>query len=195
MTASKPEKNRAHLGSRLRALREARALSLGALSRASGLTKGYLSKVEREIASPSTSALVLICNTLEISLGQLITNTTHHNVIRAAKRLPISLGGEGMSEALLTPTGERRIQVLHTVIEPGGGSGPEQYSLPSDVEFALVLSGEISLDVEGVSHHLAGGDSITFSSQVPHSFHNDHEAHAATVLWVLSPALPSDFGG
>lgn len=110
-------------------------------------------------------------------------------------RLSLRACRDRNSEALPTPTGERRIQVLHTVIEPGGGSGPEQYSLPSDVEFALVLSGEISLDVEGVSHHLAEGDSITFSSQVPHSFHNDHEAHAATVLWVLSPALPSDFGG
>lgn len=195
MTPSKPERNPAHLGSRLRALREARALSLGDVSRASGLTKGYLSKVEREIASPSTSALVVICDTLEISLGELFATTTHHDVIRAAQRVPISLGGEGVSEALLTPAGERRVQVLHTVIEPGGGSGPEQYSLPSDVEFALVLDGEISLTVEGVVHHLGEGDPITFSSQVPHSFRNDHPAHPATVLWVLSPALPSDFGG
>jgi|AntAceMinimDraft_1070359.scaffolds.fasta_scaffold46555_2 transcriptional regulator with XRE-family HTH domain len=193
MTRPDSDKNRAHLGSRLRTLRVARALSLTNLSRASGLTKGYLSKVEREIASPSTSALVLICDKLEISLGTLFSTTTHHNVIRANERIPISLGGEGVSEALLTPPGERRVQVLHTVIEAGGGSGPEQYSLPSDVEFALVVSGAISLNVEGVVHHLGEGDSITFSSQTPHSFRNEHPTREATILWVFSPALPNDF--
>lgn len=195
MTRPDLDKDSPHLGSRLRTLREARALSLTDLSRASGLTKGYLSKVEREIASPSTSALVLICDKLGISLGELFSTTTHHDVIRADERIRISLGGEGVTESLLTPPGERRVQVLHSIIGPGGGSGPEQYSLPSDVEFALVLSGEISLSVEGVAHHLREGDSITFSSQVPHSFRNDHHTREATVLWIFSPALPADFGG
>lgn len=189
-----PGERSPHLGSRLRVLRESRALSLGDLSQASGLTKGYLSKVEREIATPSTSALVLICDKLGISLGELFDTTTHHDVILSSERVPISLGGEGLSETLLTPPGERRVQVLQSIIEPGGGSGAEQYSLPSDVEFALVLSGQISLKVEGEVHHLGEGDSITFSSQVPHSFLNEDSTRKATVLWVFSPALLDGFG-
>lgn len=182
-----------HLGSRLRILRETRALSLADLARSSGLTKGYLSKVEREMATPSTATLLVLCDALGISLGELFESTPHHGVIRASERVPISLGGEGISESLISPSGERRLQVLHSIIQPGGGSGPDLYSLPSEVEFAFVLSGSISLTVEGIVHRLKKGDSITFSSQVPHSFRNDHPSREATVLWVFSPALPSDF--
>lgn len=182
-----------HLGSRLRILRETRALSLAELARSSGLTKGYLSKVEREIATPSTATLLVLCEALGISLGELFESTPHHDVIRASERVAISLGGEGILESLISPSGERRLQVLHSIIQPGGGSGPDLYSLPSEVEFAFVLSGSISLTVEGVVHRLRKGDSITFSSQVPHSFRNDHPSREATVLWVFSPALPSDF--
>jgi hypothetical protein len=74
------------------------------------------------MATPSTSALVLICDKLGISLGELFATTTHHDVIRSTERIAISLGGEGLSETLLTPTGERRVQVLQSIIEPGGGT-------------------------------------------------------------------------
>lgn len=181
------------LGSRLRILRETRALSLAELARAAGLTKGYLSKVEREMATPSTATLLVLCEALGISLGELFEATPHHDVVRASERVPISLGGEGIAESLISSSGERRVQVLHSIIQPGGGSGPDLYSLPSEVEFAFVLSGSIALTVEGTVHQLRKGDSITFSSQVPHSFHNNHPSRVATVLWVFSPALPSDF--
>jgi len=117
-----PDASSPHLGSRLRVLRESRALSLSDLSRASGLTKGHLSKVEQEITTPSPSALVLVFDKLGISLGELFATTTHHDVIRFTERVPISLGGEGLSETLLTPPGERRVQVLQSIIEPGGGT-------------------------------------------------------------------------
>jgi transcriptional regulator with XRE-family HTH domain len=193
MTPASQAEKHPHLGSRLRIIRETRALSLAELAHAAGVTKGYLSKVEREIATPSTATLLVLCEALGLSLGELFEATPHHDVIRAAERVSISLGGEGITESLISPSGERRLQALHSIIQPGGGSGPDLYSLPSEVEFAFILSGTISLTVEGVVHRLRKGDTITFSSQVPHSFRNDHPSRVATVLWVFSPALPSDF--
>lgn len=154
MIPAPADEKQPHLGSRLRILRETRALSLAELARAAGLTKGYLSKVEREMATPSTATLLVLCDALGISLGELFESTPHHGVIRASERVPISLGGEGISESLISPSGERRLQVLHSIIQPGGGSGPDLYSLPSEVEFAFVLSGSISLTVEGIVHRL-----------------------------------------
>lgn len=181
------------LGARLRVMRESRAMSLEELATKAGITKGFLSKIERNLAEPSTASLVKLCSVLGVSLGQLFATTSHHDVIRRADRVAISLGGELISEELLTPGSERRIQVLHSVIKPGGGSGEEDYSLPSEVEFALVLKGQLELRVASMVHTLSAGDSITFSSQEPHSFVNPDSTKTAEVLWVFSPALPDDF--
>ena len=134
-----------------------------------------------------------LCDALGVSVGQLHETTSHHDVVRLHERTRIHLGGEGIEEELLTPVSERRVQVLHTVLQPGGGSGPEDYSLPSDVEFATVLSGRLELRVGSATHTLHTGDSITFSSQEPHSFSNPDRSSTAEVLWVMSPALPDEF--
>jgi transcriptional regulator with XRE-family HTH domain len=182
-----------NLGYRLRELREARALSLEELALASNLTKGYLSKVERNIATPTTAALLRICQQLGISLGKLVETSSLVDVVHYNERPHISLGGHNIKETLLTPTGERRLQVIHTVIGPLGGSGSEEYSLPSDVEFATVLRGVIELHVSSTIHVLREGDSITFSSQEYHSFVNPKTDEVAEILWVITPALPDDF--
>lgn len=180
------------LGTTLRVMRESRALSLEELAQSAGLTKGYLSKIERNLAEPSTATLVKLSASLGISVGQLHDTTSHHDVIRRTERARIHLGGEGIEEELLTPLIERRVQVIHSVLAPGGGSGKEDYSLPSDVEFALVLSGRLELQIGEKVQTLEEGDSITFSSQEPHSFNNPDASKPAEVLWVLSPALPDE---
>lgn len=180
------------LGKSIRTLREAAALSLDDVASATGLTKGYLSKVERNLSSPSMPVLVSLCDALGVSLGQLISEDGHVDVIRRGSRIGIELGGHRLTEHLLTPSREKRIQVLHTVIEPGGGSGEGSYGLPTGVEFALVLQGTLHLDINSKSHILGCGDSVTFSSDEPHSFTNPHTTEFTEVLWVLAPALPGN---
>ena len=43
-------------------------------------------------------------------------------MVRAGERPTISFGGKGMSEYLLTPAHERRMQAILSDIAPGGGS-------------------------------------------------------------------------
>ena len=64
-------------------------------------------------------------------------------------RPPINFGGRKMREYLLTPAGEKRVQAILSYIEPGGGSGDEPYSLPTDVEFVFVLAGQLRVVVAG----------------------------------------------
>ena len=67
-----------------------------------------------------------------------------------------------MIEYLLTPSGEKRLQAILSEIEPGGGSGAEAYSLPADVEFVFVLSGQLEVTVAGRQVTLGQGDAFTF---------------------------------
>jgi quercetin dioxygenase-like cupin family protein len=124
-------------------------------------------------------------------VGTLFEAAPAGEVVRADDYPPIDFGGVAMEEFQLTPHGERRMQVIVSNIAPGGGSGDESYSLPTDVEFALVLDGGLSIEFTTDSPTtvtLGKGDAITFSPDRPHAFHADPNT-GATVLWVLVPAL------
>jgi len=186
-----PERSLAGLGDRLRDAREARRLTLEDLADRAQLTKGYISKVERNQATPSVAVLLKICGSLGLSIGDLFDPQAGQDLIRLGDRVPINFGGAGLVEALLTPSHERRLQVIHSSIKPGGGSGQELYSLPSDVEFAYVVAGRVRLIVGDREEILYAGDAMTFSPNEAHSFHNDDGSNPAEILWVFSPALPA----
>lgn len=178
-----------HVGTHLRAVRLSARKSIAEVAADSQLTKGFLSKLERNQANASVAALMRLCNALGISVGSLFQAATG-NVVRREARPPINFGGSGMREYLLTPTSEKRVQAILTDIESDGGSGDEPYSLPADVEFVFVISGSLRIDVAGEPTLLAEGDAFTFVPNTPHAFGAGPSGCGAQVLWVFAPALP-----
>jgi transcriptional regulator with XRE-family HTH domain len=177
------------IGDQLKAARMARRKTLAEVADSAGLTKGFLSKIERDQASASVASLIRICETLGLSVGELFSAPAG-NVVRRAAYPPINFGGIGMTEYLLTPNAERRLQAILSEIEPGGGSGDEPYSLPADVEFVFVVSGRLAVTLrEEEEIVLEAGDTLTFAPHVPHTFRSAHEEASTQVLWVFSPAL------
>lgn len=183
---SEPEGVR--IGAQLKAARLARRKTLADVAESAGLTKGFLSKIERDQASASVASLIRICDTLGLSVGELF-NATPGDVVRRSEYPKINFGGSGLSEYLLTPHGELRMQAILSEIEPGGGSGDEVYSLPADVEFVFVVSGRLAVTLQDEELVLEPGDALTFAPHVPHAFRSATEDSTTKVLWVLSPAL------
>ncbi len=60
------------IGARLRAARQTAGLTLAAVAEEAGLTKGFLSRLERDDVSPSVASLVTVCGILGIGVGQLL---------------------------------------------------------------------------------------------------------------------------
>lgn len=60
-----------NIGARLRGVRQTRRLTIDQVAEMSGLTKGFLSRVERDLTSPSVSTLLKLCDVLGIEIGQL----------------------------------------------------------------------------------------------------------------------------
>jgi transcriptional regulator with XRE-family HTH domain len=176
------------IGARLRAARRDRGLSLATVAERSGLTKGFLSEVERDLTSPSVGSLLRVCAALDLPVGALFA-AEQGPVVRAAERAPVAFGGQGVDEFQLTPAGERRLLVLQSDIAPGGGSGEDPYRLGSDAEFVHVLEGTLEVEVDGARHRLAAGDSMTFDAGAAHTWANPSGSRPARVLWVLVPAL------
>jgi len=178
----------ARIGERLRAARLAARKSMAEVAEEAGLTKGFLSKLERDLANVSVASLMRLCEALGIPVGSLF-EPPKGEVVRAADRPPINFGGTGgIREYLLTPTGERRMQAILSDIDSGGGSGDEAYSLPAEVEFVFVLNGKVEIVLEAELIALGPGDAFTFPAGAAHSF--CAVGGPARVLWVVHPALP-----
>jgi len=183
------------IGARLRGVRLAQRRTMAEVAAASGLTKGFLSRLERDQANASVAALVRLCAALDLPVGSLFEPAPAGQVVRAGDYPPLEFGGHGLREFLLTPRGERRLAAIVSEVRPGGGSGAEPYGLPADVEFVLVLAGRVHLrfaaprDGGGeTAVDLAEGDAFTFPPAAAHTFTAGPDG--ARVLWVISPALP-----
>jgi transcriptional regulator with XRE-family HTH domain len=178
-----------HIGAQLRAARLAARMTMAEVAEEAGLTKGFVSKLERDLANVSVASLIRLCDALGVSVGSLF-QTPKGEVVRRDTRPQINFGGRKMTEYLLTPSGEKRVQAILSDVEPGGGSGAEPYSLPADVEFVFVLSGQLEITVAGKQVTLGQGDAFTFPADTRHTFRGAPQAGTTQVLWIVSPALP-----
>ena len=174
------------IGGRLRASRLARGLTLGQVAAAAGLTEGFVSKLERDQVSPSVASLVSVCEAIGLRIGELFEPPTS-NIVRAGEGARINFGGTATREYLLSPGHQSHIEVLHSIVEPGGSGGDKLYALDAEIEFVFVLKGEFSIILGPETHSLGAGDAMTFRGREPHTWRNPSKTVSAEVLWVLAP--------
>lgn len=175
-----------NFGSVLRERRRTLGLTLNDVSERTGLTKGFLSDIERDKTSPSVASLVNLCDVLGLPVGDLFA-ASRNALVRAGERQPIRFGGTGVSDHLLTPSHGVRMQAIWSEIAPDGTGGDQLYSLRSEEEFVLVLEGELTLDLQGTEILLHTGDSFTFDPRLPHSFRNPSSEHPSIVIFIMTP--------
>ena len=175
------------VGARIRALRQTAGLTLAAVAEQAGLTKGFLSRLARDEVSPSVASLVSVCAALGVPVGQLF-DAPATSLVRAEEAAPINFGGSGVREVLLTAGTQRSLQVIRSVVEPGGGGGDELYSLACEAEFVHVLRGRLRLTLPGEVVELRAGDAFTMPGVTPHTWLNPSATQSCEVLWVLTPA-------
>lgn len=181
-------------GARLRHAREESRLSLAEAAARSGVTKSFLSRVERDRTSPSVASLVAICEAVDLPVADLFTAPRTTLVRRATRPALTDLPKVAeVADTLITPPTERYVTVLESVVAPGGSSGGRLYTMPSHCEVCFVLAGAIEVQVAEETFVLETGDALTFGADVPHSWKATGDA-GARILWVLAPALPDPKG-
>ena len=182
------------LGPRLRRARGVSRLSLTDVAARTELTKGFLSRVERDEASPSVQNLLRICRAIGLDPAELFGRPAT-TVVRAADRSAMTgLPGANGIDRLITPKHERYVTVLESIVAPAGSAGEALYALHCETEVCFVLEGEIELDLEGERITIGVGDAVTFGAGVPHTWRNASDSDGARVLWILAPARPDPQG-
>jgi transcriptional regulator with XRE-family HTH domain len=183
------------LGPRVRALREAMALSLRDLAERSGVSAPMLSQVERGETSPTLQVAGRIAAGLELRLSQLLRLDEDGavTVVRASERRQGPQGGRGghSYEVLTPPLPGQRAELSQHALAPGavtGGPGDPPMHEPGSRETALVQSGTVVLACDGQQFELGPGDCVTFDADLPHHFENPG-TEAAVLLAVVSAGL------
>ena len=176
------------LGMTIRKLRESRQLSLKEVAARSGLTQSFLSQVERNLTSPSVASLRKVSQAYGVPLSALFQGESlpESRVVRRNERRQLIHPDRQWRDYLLTPNLTGKLQVILSVIEPGGGSGEEPYAHDSDEECVVILRGRLEFWVGSDRYILGEGDSIVFESRIPHRNRNPGPEQAE-VLWITTP--------
>ncbi|MBR8094647.1 helix-turn-helix transcriptional regulator [Burkholderia cenocepacia] len=174
------------LGTKIRILRQRQNKTLEETALASGLSKGYLSQVERGRASPSLSALAGISSALGVAMGYFLS-PEQGSVTRADHRTYFGLDDSGSLFARLTNIdGDNQMEAILVGMPPG--QKRSEIATRASEQLIHVLSGEITLTLECRDFLLSKGDCAQYKSKVPHAWENSSQGEA-TILWIGTPKL------
>jgi DNA-binding transcriptional MerR regulator/quercetin dioxygenase-like cupin family protein len=171
-------------GQRFRRLRVHRGISLARVARATGVSVGFLSALERGQMHCSVATLRRIARFYRISIMSLVdTNGEAQHLVRPEHRKILETS-PGVRMELLA-WGNTAMEPHLFRIKPGGGSG-ESYAHEGE-EFLHVLRGEFEIWLNKQEHYvLKSGDSLYFQSSTPHRWQNSGRSET-WVLWVNTP--------
>lgn len=173
-----------NVGARLRNARLERRYTLEQTAQLAGMTKGFLSRVERDLTSPSVASLVTLCQVLQIDVGSLFT-APRTTLVRLADASAVDLGGSGIDERLVTSREERAVQVLRAVIAPGGTGESELYAIDCDVEVWHVVTGSLEIRMHDDVFALGAGDTLTFPGREPHTWRSLHDGDTLVLITLV----------
>ena len=171
-------------GQRFRRLRMRRKLSLAQVARATNVSVGFLSALERGQMRCSIATLRRIARFYKTNIISLFeTNGEGQHLVRPSQRKILETSPKVRMELLAW--GNTAMEPHLFRVKPGGGSG-ESYSHEGE-EFLHVLRGEFELWLHNDGHYLLkAGDSLYFESSTPHRWKNPGRAEA-WILWVNTP--------
>ncbi len=171
-------------GQRFRRLRLRKKLSLAQVARATGVSVGFLSALERGQMRCSISTLRRIARYYKTNIMSLFgTNEEPRRHVRPSQRKILETS-PGVRMELLA-WGNTAMEPHLFRIKPGGGSG-ESYSHEGE-EFLHVLRGEFEISLNGNERYLLkSGDSLYFESSMPHKWKNPGRTES-WILWVNTP--------
>jgi quercetin dioxygenase-like cupin family protein len=185
--ADKPQQAQPRVGPLIRARRRQLHLTLQQLADAAGISVGYVSQVERDLATPSLGTLANIARSLDVGVDYFIATPDVGNALsRANGRQAFSVSGSSVVyERIGTDFAGNVLSSFILTMPPGYRS--ETVSHEGE-EIFYVLDGMLTVRVEDEETTLATGDGFHFRGNRPHTWWNASD-RAARLLWTGTIAL------
>lgn len=182
--------NSVRFGEKIREVREKRGRTMKDVAEKAGISESMQSQIERNKVSPAIDTLLAIVDVLDIDLEYLFADIRRRRpvtIVRQKERQLIETDGVSYERVSRTAgaDSEHGIEAYYLAISPGGGRGSEEYGHVGR-EMGVILEGEGELAIGGETHRLHPGDSVSYSSDVPHQLRNTGKA-PLRAFWVVTP--------
>lgn len=173
---------------RLRILRRKKGFTLDRLAQLSGLSKGYISKIERDMCEPTISTVTGLGKALGVSVGKLLGEDSDEEgvcLVRKNDRQHLSKEAKGNSrdtfEALAA---KRSIKCMEPFIMRPPMNLPEPVDLSQHAgeEFMYVIRGKVEVTMLDRKIALTPGDSLYFDATIPHKVRSFGKSRAEMLL-------------
>jgi transcriptional regulator with XRE-family HTH domain len=179
------------LGARIQQWRAKREMTLEALAERSGLSKGYLSRIENGLQTPPLGTLIRIAGALDADVTSLIkgesaraaSDSPFVSIVRKHERSQVIRGASAFGYDYASLIGANVNARMEAFL----------FTFPSDIdkyvffehegeEFLFMLSGRVEWQVGHERHVLEPGDAVYFDARLPHRGRAlDGEASAVVV--------------
>jgi transcriptional regulator with XRE-family HTH domain len=171
----------------LKALRNARGLTMRDLAQISGMSVNTISLIERGRSSPTISTLHRLATALGVKVTDLVQESTSTDVIflKGKQRRPVrhkKMQLESLGSGLRNQT----MEPLLVTLDPKASSGPTAV-VHLGHELLFCMEGEIVVEVDSHVYLLMPGDSLLFEACLPHRWHNRELAPARALLVLQAP--------
>jgi transcriptional regulator with XRE-family HTH domain len=185
------------LGEKIRRVREQKRLTLKELSQRVGVSESLISQVETGKVSPSIDTLLSLADYLEVDLEYLFSGykrTKKAVVLRREDRSRMRRGGVAYEQLSLLTEDENRhaVEAVLLEIDPGKQQGSHDYGHEGR-ELGIILEGQGKLSYGTDTYGLKKGDSIAYSSSIPHVLQNTGK-RPLRAIWIITPPKMKYFG-
>ncbi len=161
------------IGSKLRNLRRIKNLTQEELAERTDLSKGYISQIESQHASPSMETFLSILEVLGTSASDFFKESTNEKVLyKKADQVTYDEYDRGyILKWLVTDSNEFEMEPLILTLRPGASY---KNFKPSDSDtFIYCLEGEVSLLLGNQTYQATTQDVLYFKAKDKHRLFND----------------------
>ena len=182
------------LGERIREIRQQRGLTLDVLAGRAGLTKGYLSLVERGHKVPTIASLVKVADALEVPMSVLFEEEPLEEpvaIVRKRERKPFQntkSHHDYSYESITFKAAHKHMEAFIMVPPMPENNDVEQLYDHEGEELIFVVSGSVELILADRRYVLRKGDCCYLDSSVPHTYRSKND-RPAECLAVIYPAI------
>ncbi|MGU3498022.1 helix-turn-helix domain-containing protein [Mycobacterium sp. C31M] len=165
----------------LRAVRQQRGMTLDEVSASTGLTKSYLSKVERGQSVPSIAAALKISRALDVDVAQLFSDDAEAGTLTVERATD-----HGSDRHHAIAAGMLGKAMSPFVVRPGRQFAAHPHPAHPGQEFVFVHRGAVELNHDGRIVALDTGDCAYFDASAAHKLRQIGDDTAEVVVVAYS---------
>ena len=177
-----------NIGDKLRRLRLQRNLTQEEMADRCELSKGFISQVERDLASPSIATLTNMLECLGSNLKEFFSETdTEEKTVFTRADMFVKEDAESLRGSItwLVPSAQKN-EMEPILVELDEGGRTQEMPPHEGEEFGYVLQGTVTLRLDGGSHKVKTGESFCLHPGASHWIENNGKRRAQ-FIWVSTP--------